>query len=105
MGAEPSQRGDKDARIQLKQLVYVMNRVKLDGTRAGEYFVKRITSDIYEFRPGKNRVLFFGWSGNQFVLLSYFRKKSKKTPLFEIAKAERLMNDWKQRKGESTNRR
>jgi len=94
-----SRRGDKDARIQIKQLYYVMTRFQQDGTRAGESYVKRITDEIYELRPGDNRVMLFGWRGNQFVLLSYFRKQSQKTPPLEIAKAEHLMNDWTQRKG------
>ena len=94
-----SRRGDKDSRIQLKQLYYVMARFQQDGTRAGESFVKRITEDIYELRPGDNRIMLFGWYGNRFVLLSCFRKKSRKTPKLEIEKAERLMKDWIQRKG------
>jgi phage-related protein len=93
-----SSRGDKDARIQIKQLYYVMTRFQQDGTRAGEAYVKRITDDIYELRPGDNRVMLFGWRGNEFVLLSHFRKQTQKTPPLEIAKAERLMTDWKQRK-------
>lgn len=92
-------KGDKDARIQMKQLYYVMTRFQQDGTRAGESYVKRITDEIYELRPGENRVMFFGWRANQFVLLSHFRKQTQKTPPLEIAKAERLMNDWKQRRG------
>lgn len=94
-----SRNGDKDARIQLKQFYYVVSRFEQDGTRAGQSFVKRITDDIYELRPGDNRVMFFGWSGTRFVLLSCFRKQSQKTPLLEIMKAERLMKDWLQRKG------
>lgn len=91
-------RGDKNARIQLNQLTYVMNRVKADGTRAGEQAVKRLTENIFELRPGDNRVLFFAYVGNEFVLLSYFRKKTQKTPPSEIEKAERLRKDWIDRK-------
>jgi phage-related protein len=94
-----SRRGEKDSRIQLKQLYYVMERFQQDGMYAGESFVKRITKDIYELRPGDNRVMLFGWQGKRFVLLSCFRKKSRKTPPTEIEKAERLMKDWIQRKG------
>ena len=76
-----------------------MTRFQQDGIRAGEAYVKQITDEIYELRPGNNRVLFFGWCGHQFVLLSHFRKKTQRTPPPEIAKAIRLMTDWKERKG------
>lgn len=92
--AASAEQGDKQARIQLKQLIYTMNRVKIDGTRAGEPAVKRLTAELFELRPGNHRVLFFAHVGNEFVLLSYFRKKTQKTPPAEIAKAERLMKDW-----------
>lgn len=51
---------DKDARIQLDQMIYVMSRIEVDGTRAGEKFVKQIRGALYELRPGGNRVMFFG---------------------------------------------
>ena len=90
---------DKDARIQLDQKYYALKRAELDGTRAGEKFVKLIRDDIYELRPGGNRVMFFGWNGRYLVLLSHFPKLGQKTPRLEIEKAERLMKDWIRRKG------
>lgn len=54
--------------------------------------MKRIDEDIWELRPGNNRVFYFYYDENEiFVLLHHFRKKSRKTPKREIeqAKAER----------------
>lgn len=90
---------DKSARIQLEKLKYVIDRVEVDGTRAGDKFVKPIRDGIYELRPGNNRVMFFGWNGNHFVLLSQFSKEGQKTPVREIEKAQRLMKDWINRHG------
>lgn len=72
---------NKDARIQLEQIIYCLNRLENQGTRAGEKFTKRISGDIWELRPGVNRILFFGWNGNQFILLHHFAKTTQKTPL------------------------
>ena len=33
---------------------------------------------IWELRPGNNRVFYFCWRGDRFVLLHQFRKKSQK---------------------------
>jgi phage-related protein len=85
---------NKHARIQLEQIVYCLSRLEDKGTRAGEKFTKRIKGDIWELRPGMNRILFFGWKGNKFVLLHYFTKSTQKTPLKEIAIAERRMDNW-----------
>ena len=71
-----------------------MRRAEVDGTRSGEKFCKHIRDKIWELRPDDHRILFFGWQGNQLVLLSHFQKKQNKTPLREIDKAEKRMNDW-----------
>lgn len=71
---------NKNARIKLEQIIYCLNRLEHQGTRAGEKFTKRISGDIWELRPGHNRILFFGWNGNHFVLLHHFTKTTKKHP-------------------------
>jgi phage-related protein len=50
--------------------------------------VKQIKGDIYELRPGKNRVLYFYQDRkNRFILLHGFTKKTDKTPKSEVDKA------------------
>ena len=82
---------DKNARIQLKQLMYYIELLQNNGTRLPESITKHITEDIWELRPGDNRVFYFYYQNHTFVLLHYFRKKSQKTPQREIdaAKMER----------------
>ncbi|MDF2925751.1 MAG: type toxin-antitoxin system RelE/ParE family toxin [Paenibacillaceae bacterium] len=87
-------RNNKDARVQLEQIIYCLNRLEDKGTRAGEKFTKRISGDIWEVRPGKNRILFFGWNEDHFILLHHFLKTTQKTPPREIAVAERRMKNW-----------
>lgn len=89
----------KNDRIQLKQIIAYVKVLKELGTRAGEEFVKHIENDIWELRPGNNRIFFFVWNGNNIVLLHNFHKKTKKTPLKEIKKAKKELDDWVSRNG------
>jgi len=72
---------NKDARIQHKQIA------------------QYIEEDIWELRPGNNRVLFFYHKDDTYVLLHLFRKRTQKTPRSEIEKAKRERNDWLTREG------
>ncbi len=90
---------NKDARIQHKQLVQYIQFLEDYGTRLGENVTKRLDEDIWELRPGNNRVLFFFFENNTFVLLHHFRKKTQKTPRKEIMRAKAERDDWKSRKG------
>lgn len=56
-------------------------------------------SDIWELRPGNNRIFYFFCDTDGFILLHSFRKKSKKTPHREIEKAKSERNNYLLRKG------
>lgn len=56
-------------------------------------------SELWELRPGHNRVLFFYHKDNTYVLLHHFRKKTQKTPRREIDKAKAERDDWVRRMG------
>ena len=68
------------------------------GTALKEPHVKHIEEDIWELRPGNNRVFYFYFQENTFVLLHQFRKKSQKTPKREIEKAKAERDDYLRRK-------
>jgi phage-related protein len=89
----------KDARIQHKQISLYIQLLQDHGTYLGENITKHLDEDIWELRPGNNRILFFCHVKDTFVLLHMFRKKSKKTPMREIRKAKRERNDWIRRYG------
>ena len=69
------------------------------GTRLGEKVTKHLDDGIWELRPGNNRVMFFYFKDDTFVLLHHFRKKTQKTPKREIEKAKSERDDWISRKG------
>ena len=73
---------NKDARIQLKQISLYIQFLEDNGTRLNENITKHLDDDIWELRPGNNRVLYFYFKDDTFVLLHQFRKKTQKTPIF-----------------------
>ena len=89
---------NKDARVQHKQIVQYIQLLEDNGTRLGENITKHLDEDIWELRPGNNRVLFFFMKEDTFVLLHHFRKKTQKTPPREIARAKSERDDWLKRK-------
>ena len=82
---------NKDARIQYKQATLHIQLLEDNGTHLPENIAKHIENDIWELRPGNNRIFYFYHKDNTYVLLHSFRKKTQKTPKREIilAKAER----------------
>lgn len=48
-----------DARIQYKQISLYIQLLEDNGTRLNENITKHIDDDIWELRPGNNRVLYF----------------------------------------------
>ena len=70
------------------------------GTRVGQPTVKHIEGSIWELRPLKNRIFFFYWKDNKFVLLHHFIKKSQKTPPREIDQARLKLKDFLERSNE-----
>ena len=59
--------------------------------------IRNLRGDIYELRPDNHRILFFYFSGKEFVLLHAFKKQHQKAPPHEIDRAEKEMNDFKRR--------
>lgn len=88
----------KDARIQYNQMLFYIDLLSKNGTRMPEKITKNIDEDIWELRPGNNRVFYFYHRDNTFVLLHHFRKKSMKTPPREIERAKRERDDYIKRK-------
>lgn len=87
----------KNAKINREKILAHIGALEHYGTRIGKPFVKHIDGEIWELRPLENRIFFFYWKDNRFVLLHYFIKKSKKTPIKEIAKAKRNLKDFIER--------
>ena len=88
----------KDARIQFGQASRYIELLEINGTNLPTDIAKHLEDEIWELRPGKNRILFFHYNKDTYVLLHHFRKKTQKTPHKEIEKAKAEMNDYISRK-------
>ena len=89
---------NKDARIQHKQASLYIELLQQNGTHMNENITKHLEDGIWELRPGNNRVFYFFFQDDIFVLLHQFRKKSQKTPKREIEIAKRERDDYLSRK-------
>ena len=89
---------NKDARIQHKQASLYIELLQQNGTRLNDNITKHLEDGIWELRPGNNRVFYFFYENNTFVLLHQFRKKSQKTPKREIERAKNERADYLFRK-------
>lgn len=89
---------NKDARIQHKQASLYIELLQQNGIHMNENITKYLEDGIWELRPGTNRVFYFFFQNDTFVLLHQFRKKSQKTPRREIEKAKKERDDYLIRK-------
>lgn len=94
-------KGGKDARIKRTKIREYVKALEVNGTNLPEKYCKRIDGEIWELRPLSERVFFFGWHNDSFVLLHHFTKKTQKTPRLEIDKAKREMEDFIERWNEN----
>ena len=94
---ELAQHTGKDSRIKLCKIQEYINVLRTYGTQAGEPYLKHLDGEIWELRPIRDRILFAAWTGNGFILLHHFMKKTQKTPPKEIEQAKRELEDFKAR--------
>ena len=90
----------KNDRINRDKILAYIGALEQYGTRMGQPIVKHIDGSIWELRPLANRIFFFYWKDNKFVLLHHFIKKKQKTPPREIDMARAKMKDYIERHGE-----
>lgn len=70
----------KDARIQYHQILFYIDLLARNGTNLPTNITKHLEENIWELRPGNNRVFYFYYDENQYVLLHHFRKNLRKHP-------------------------
>ncbi len=87
----------KEDRIKFNKIDQYIEILRMYGTSAGEPYMKHLEGEIWELRPLRDRILFFYYEKDAFILLSCFMKKTQKTPKREIAKAKKRMHDFKKR--------
>lgn len=91
-------KSSKEARIQYKQILLYIQLLQDNGTILSENITKHIVENIWELRPGYNRIFYFLHDKDKFILLHCFRKKTQKTPHREITKAIVERDDYLKRK-------
>ncbi len=91
----------KTDRINRMKILSYLNALSKYGTRVGQPVVKHIEGSIWELRPLSNRIFFFYWKDNRFVLLHHFTKKSQKTPARELKQARMKLKDFLERSNKS----
>lgn len=94
---ELNSKTSKTDRINREKILAYIGALSRYGTRIGKPYVKHIDDEIWELRPLGNRIFFFYWKDNKFVLLHHFIKKSQKTPPKEISKAKSNLKDFLER--------
>lgn len=90
----------KDARIQYHQILFYIDLLARNGTNLPTNITKHLEENIWELRPGNNRVFYFYYDEHQYVLLHHFRKKPQKTPKREITRAKAERDDYIRQKEE-----
>ena len=90
---------NKHARINKEKILTYIRALESYGTRIGAPVIKHIDGGIWELRPLDNRILFFYWKDDTFVLLHHFIKKTQKTPLRDIEQAKRNWADFLESEG------
>jgi len=90
----------KNERVNRDKILAYIIALGQYGTRIGQPVVKHIDGSIWELRPLANRIFFFYWKDNKYVLLHHFIKKTQKTPPREIDTARAKMKDYIERHGE-----
>lgn len=86
-------KNDKDSLTKAKKIYSYIENLSRYGVSLGEPIVKYLGNKIWELRPLRHRILFFE-NHDGYVLLSHFIKDTNKTPINEIVKARKRMNDY-----------
>ncbi len=79
----------KHDRVRSEKILTYIRALEELGPRLCEPFTKHLTDDIWELRPFNDRILFFYFKDNIYVLLHHFVKKTNKTPIKEIERAKK----------------
>jgi phage-related protein len=93
-------KSDKDSRIKLNKIGDYLETLKKYGARAGLPYIKHIEGEIWELRPIRDRIFFFSFQNNTFILLHHFIKKTQKTPQNELEQAKKNLKIAKEKADE-----
>ena len=89
---------NKDNKIKLKKIMAYLKMLENNGLSLGKPYIKHINDEIWELRPLRNRILFALLEKEKFIILTYFIKKTQKTPRREIDRAKRYLQEYRNRR-------
>ncbi len=87
----------KDGRIKTKKIAAYFDYLEEYGQKGKEPFVKKVTDELWELRPLRDRFMYAFIKDNKIIVLSQFMKTTQETPKREIEKAKRRLNLYKER--------
>lgn len=92
---------NKSCRVQFKQIMGCIRLLEISDINFNQMGdkVEKIREDIWELRPGNNRVFFaFLLKGtNKIILLHHYRKKGQKLSEKEFLRAKNNLEDYRHR--------
>ena len=93
---------NKQDRVRFQRIVASIRNLEQIGYRYVLSSARDINGvpDLWELRPGGDRVFFLLVCQDEFVLLHAFEKKTQKTPANEIARAKREIQDYLSRRSD-----
>lgn len=98
----------KKDRAKLYSIIHKTEQLGIQVAMSQKW-VKKLRRGIYELRSQQGsdiqRALYFHKQGNRYVITHGFTKKTDRTPMSEIEKAERLMKQyWREREARDDER-
>jgi phage-related protein len=84
----------KREKVLFEKILTYLKALGEHGTRIGEPVVKHIEGKLWELRPINNRIFFFYWKDDVFVMLHHFIKQTQRTPKRELDNARSNMADF-----------
>jgi phage-related protein len=90
-------RTSKKEKVLFEKILAYLKVLSERGTRIGEPVVKHIEDKLWELRPLNNRIFFFYWKDDAFVMVHHFIKQTQRTPKREIDKARSNMAEFIER--------
>lgn len=97
-GTKPVQEflNELTSRTELNQITAYMRELRAQGFRLQRPWADFLRDDIYELRPGHNRIL-YGFCESKIILLHALRKKTREVPDRDIDLALKRLQAWRQR--------
>ena len=93
----------KDGRIKFNKIAAFFDYLEEVGQKGKYPFVRKMTDDLWELRPLKDRFMYAYIDDDFIVVLTHFVKSSQETPKNEIKKAEKRLKIYKERSGSNGN--